>query len=118
MAFPEARTFTAKIPAAGLRIAYGLNSEARDNLRKPEPQRADRVWRDPCQGVSQSHSISSQDTRSVTPTKLNFPLPFMPVNGPVPPRRVTVPVAPLSLFFPSQRANNLCPSVVVKVFMQ
>lgn len=45
------------------------------------------------QGVSQSHSMSSQKTRSVTPTKLNLPLPLMPANGPVPPSSVTLRLA-------------------------
>src|SRR5262249_24329357 len=42
-------------------------------------------------GVSHSHSMSSQQTRSVTQTTLNLPLPLMPLKGPVPPSSATVP---------------------------
>lgn len=56
------------------------------------------------QGSSQSHSMSSQFTRSFTCTKLNLPLPFTPANGPVPPSRVTLPAEPVAVAFQSQRA--------------
>lgn len=58
-------------------------------------------------GVSHSHSMSSQDTRSVTNTTLNLPLPLMPLKGPVPPSNVTVPAPPFGVAFESHRANNL-----------
>ena len=59
--------------------------------------------------------MSSQFTTGVTPTKLNLPFPLIPLNGPVPPRSVTVPALPVGVAFDSQRANSLWPSFVVKV---